>query len=139
MVSAKVAALTEGGHEKMVLLGEGALPAPGKEQEIAAAVGTKSPTGHLAMVRHDRDLAPKADVHPAAEVTYPGKAGAEPIHVKFPLEQRCCNVRFYATLRTPAEAGPGKAALALSFPGWSDVKVAPVTKELAVGDAPRPR
>jgi hypothetical protein len=28
----------------MVLLGEGALPAPGKEQEIAAAVGTKSPT-----------------------------------------------------------------------------------------------
>jgi hypothetical protein len=44
-----------------------------------------------------------------------------------------------ATLRTPAEAGPGKAALALSFPGWSDVKVAPVTKELAVGDAPQPR
>jgi hypothetical protein len=41
--------------------------------------------------------------------------------------------------RTPAEAGPGKAALALSFPGWSDVKVAPVTKGLAVGDAPRPR
>ena len=139
MVSAKVAALAEGSHEKMVLLGEGALPAPGKEQEIAAAVGTKSPTGHLAMVRHDRDLAPKADVHPAAEVTYPGKAGAEPILVKYPLEQRCCNVRFYATLRTPAEAGPGKAALALSFPGWSDVKVAPVTKELAVGDAPRPR
>src|SRR6516164_11728829 len=92
----------------MVLLGEGALPAPGKEQEIAAAVGTKSPTGHLAMVRHDRDLAPKADVHPAAEVTYPGKAGAEPIHVKFPLEQRCCNVRFYATLGTPAEAGRGR-------------------------------
>jgi hypothetical protein len=91
VVSAKVAALAEGGHEKMVLLGEGALPVPGKEQEIAAAVGTKSPTGHLAMVRHARDLAPKADVHPAAEVTYPGKAGAEPIHVKFPLEQRCCN------------------------------------------------
>jgi hypothetical protein len=45
----------------------------------------------------------------------------------------------HATLRTPAEAGPAKAALALSFPGWSDVKVAPVTKELAVGDAPRPR
>jgi hypothetical protein len=92
-----------------------------------------------AMVRHDRDLAPRADVHPASEVTYPGKAGAEPIHVKFLLEQRCCNVRFYATLRTPAEAGLGKAALTLSFPGWSDVKVAPVTKELAVGDAPRPR
>ena len=59
--------------------------------------------------------------------------------MKFPLEQRCCKVRFYATLRTPAEAGPGQAALALSFPGWSDGKVAPVTKELAVGDAPRPR
>jgi hypothetical protein len=74
------------------------------------------------MVRHDRDRAPKA------EVTYPGKAGAEPIHVNFPLEQRCCNVRFYATLRTPAEAGPGKATLALSSPGGSEVKVAPVTK-----------
>jgi hypothetical protein len=125
-----------GGPLEMVLLGKRALPAPGKEQEIAAGIGTKSPTGHLATVRHDRGLAPKVDAHPAAEVTYPGKAGAEPIRVKCALDQRCCNVRFYATLRAPAEAGPGKAKLVLSFPGWGDGKVGPVTEELAVGDEP---
>jgi hypothetical protein len=126
-----------GGPLEMILLGDDLpLAGPGKEREIAAVVGTRSATGHLAMVRHDRNLSPKADVHPVAEVTFPAKVG--PVTVKFPLDQRCCNVRFYATLRTPADAGAGRAKVALSFPGWADAKVMPATREAAVGGIDRP-
>jgi hypothetical protein len=126
-----------GGPLEMVLLG-GDLPlaAPGKEQELAAVIGTRSSTGHVAMIRHDRNLSPKADVHPVAEVAFPGKGGgAKPVGVKVPLDQRCCNVRFYATLRTPAEVGAGKAIVTLTFPAWTDAKVGPTTKEVAVTEA----
>jgi hypothetical protein len=41
-------------------------------------------------------------------------------------------VRFFATLKTPAEVGAGKATITLSFPGWEDAKVAPTTNELAI-------
>jgi hypothetical protein len=127
-----------GGPLEMVLLGGDApLAAPGKEGAIAAAIGTRSSTGHLAMIRHDRNLPPKADVHPVAEVTFPGKGGgAKPVAVKVPLDQRCCNVRFNATLQTPAEVGAGKATVTLSFPGWADAKVGPTTKEVAVTEVP---
>ena len=57
----------------------GRVAAPGKEGELVAVIGTRSSTGHLAMIRHDRNLLPKADVHPVAEVTFPGKGGAKPI------------------------------------------------------------
>jgi hypothetical protein len=123
-----------GGPLEMVLLGGAPLPAPGKEGELVAVIGTKSSTGHLAMIRHDRNLPPKADAHPVAEVTFPGKGGAKPVAVKVPLDQRCCNVRFNATLATPAEVGAGKATVTLSFPDWKDVKVGPATKELAVAE-----
>ena len=123
-----------GGPLEMVLHADKAtLPNPGAEQQFGALIGTRSPTGHLVMVRNDRNLAPKADVHPVAEITFPGKAGADPIRVKVALDQRCCNARFYSTLRTPAEVGPGKAKVLLSFPAWTEVMVAPATRELAVG------
>jgi hypothetical protein len=125
-----------GGPLEMVLLTGGApLAAPGKEGELVAVIGTRSSTGHLAVIRHDRNLLPKADAHPVAEVTFPGKGGAKPVAVKVPLDQRCCNVRFNATLATPAEVGAGKATVTLSFPDWKDVKVGPTTKELAVAES----
>ncbi len=123
-----------GGPLEMILLGRDVhLPAPGKEAEFAAVIGTKSSTGHPAMIRNDRNLSPKADVHPAAEITFPGKAtGADPVRVKLPLDQRCCNTRFFTTLRTPAEVGAGKATVVLTFPAWTDVKVSPWTGKLDV-------
>jgi hypothetical protein len=127
-----------GGPLEMVLLG-GDIPlaAPGKQRELSAVIGTRSSTGHLAMIRHDRNLPPKADAHPVAEVTFSGKGGgAKPVAVKIPLDHRCCNVRFNATLATPAEVGAGKATVTLSFPAWGDAKVEPTTKQVAVTEVP---
>jgi hypothetical protein len=125
-----------GGPLEMVLLGgDSPLPAPGKEREIGAVIGTRSATGHMATIRHDRNLTPKADVHPVAEFTFPAKPGAAKLApVKLSLNERCCNVRFFATLKTPADASAGKAIVTLSFPGWKDVKVGSMTKELAVAE-----
>jgi len=38
----------------------------------------------------------------------------------------------YTTLQTPAEIGLGKAMVLLSFPAWTEVKVAPATRELGI-------
>jgi hypothetical protein len=126
-----------GGPLEVVLLNTAApLAAPGKERELNVVIGTKSTTGHVTMIRHDRKLAPKADAHPTAEITFPAKPGAaKPAPVKLPLDQRCCNVRFYAALKTSADAGTGKATITLSFPDWKDVKVGPTTKEVAVAES----
>ena len=126
-----------GGRLEMILLGgDSPLATPGKEREIVAVIGTKSATGHLATLRHDRSLSPKADVHPIAEITFPAKPGAaKPAPVKLTLNERCCNVRFFATLKTPAEVGAGKTTITLSFPGWDDAKVTPMTKTLAVAES----
>jgi hypothetical protein len=122
-----------GGPLAMILVADDIpIPARGKERQMGAVIGTRSPTGHLAMVRNDRNLAPNADIHPLAEVTFPVKAGADPVPIKLTLDQRCCNVRFFTTLRTPAEIGSGKAKVLLSFPAWTEVKVAPATRELAI-------
>jgi hypothetical protein len=122
-----------GGPLEMILhADEAPIPAPGKERPIGAVIGTRSSTGHLAMVRNDRNLAPNADVHPLAEVTFPAKAGADPVRIKLTLDQRCCNARFFTTLRTPAEIGSGMAKVLLSFPAWTEVKIAPATRELAI-------
>jgi hypothetical protein len=122
-----------GGPLEMILhADEAPIPAPEKERPIGAVIGTRSSTGHLAMVRNDRNLAPNSDIHPLAEITFPAKAGADPVPIKLTLDQRCCNARFFTTLRTPAEIGSGKAKVLLSFPAWTDVKVTPATRELAI-------
>jgi hypothetical protein len=124
-----------GGPLEMVLLADDApLPAAGRDRAIGAVIGTRSPTRHWAMVRNDRNLSPKADIHPIAEVTFPGQVGANPVRVKINLDQRCCNVRFFSTLRTPPEIGPGKAKVVLSFPAWTDMSVASAIRELRVED-----
>lgn len=113
------------------------LPLPGKERQIEALIGTRSSTNHLAMVRHDRQLTPKADAHPIADIVFsPAKPGAAPLRIKLPLDQRCCNVRFLATLKTPAEAGTGPATLELAFPDWAEAKVAGVKRTLPLGEVP---
>jgi hypothetical protein len=110
-----------GGPLELVLLGVAPAPRAGKEFEVRAAIGTRSATGHLAMVRHDRKLSPAPDVHPLAEVSFPGnKEGAEPVRAKVLLDQRCCNVQFYGSFLRPAEIGPGKAKVRLSFSEWTD-------------------
>jgi hypothetical protein len=50
-----------GGPLEMVLLGVAPAPMAGKEFEVRVAIGTRSRTGHLAMVRHDRKLQSAAD------------------------------------------------------------------------------
>jgi hypothetical protein len=128
-----------GGPLQMALHAEKAtLPAPGGTQQIGALIGTTSSTGHFAMVRNDRNLAPNAGIDPLAQVTFPGKPGAEPVTITLKLNKRCCNARFYSTLRTPAEVGPGKAQVVLSFPAWTDISVSPATRELAVGGGSAP-
>jgi hypothetical protein len=117
-----------GGPLEMAFLGA-APQEGGKEVEVRAVIGTRSQTGHLAMVRHDRKLAPGADVHPAVEVTF---NGAEPIRVPISLDQRCCNVQFYGAVKVPAGAKLEQIKVDLSFPGWVGVKVRPTAKDVRI-------
>jgi hypothetical protein len=38
-------------------------------------------------------------------------------------------------VRVPAEAATGKAKITVSFPGWKEGKVAPVTLEVPIAEA----
>jgi hypothetical protein len=123
----------------MVLLGVTPAPMAGKEWEVRAVIGTRSSTGHLAMVRHDRKLSPAPNVHPMAEICFPGqRKGADSVQVKVLLNQRCCNVQFDGSFQPAAQIGPGTAKLTLTFPGWTDVKVASMTTEIIVAEATQP-
>jgi hypothetical protein len=59
-----------------------------KPSELRALVATRYPGVEWAAVDHNRGVPP--DVHPLAEITFPGKTPeARPILVKLPLTQRC--------------------------------------------------
>jgi len=79
-----------------------------------------------------------ADVHPVAEIEFPGKqAGDQPIKTTIVLNQRCCGTLFHAPVRVPDEAGEGKARVRLSFAAWKEGKVAPAQVDVPVVDAPQ--
>ncbi|HLN29453.1 MAG TPA: hypothetical protein VK395_17020 [Gemmataceae bacterium] len=105
-------------------------------KEIGAAViGTKSSTGHGVMVRHDRGLPPEANIHPLAEISFPAKtADGGLVLMKLALDQRCCNVRFFAPLQVPIAVSDRQAKITLSFPDWKEGKVAPSTVEVPIGE-----
>jgi WD40 repeat protein len=104
----------------------------GRGSEWALVVGTPGVgPGTFAMLGYDGTI-PKG-VKAVAEVTYqPAKAGDPPLKVRTELNDRCCTVNLYDTVRVPTEAGTGSATIALSLPGWEAGKVAPTTHSLVV-------
>jgi RNA polymerase sigma factor (sigma-70 family) len=74
-----------------------------------------------------------ADVHPRAEIEFPGRLPADkPIRVTVVLSQRCCGDNFYAPVSVPTEAGAGVAKVMVSFPNAT-----PCTAEIPLVDGKR--
>lgn len=74
-----------------------------------------------------------ADVHPQAEIEFPGlRSTDKPIRVTVALDRRCCGDNFHAPVSVPLDAGTGKAKVTVSFPDWKEGLIAPVTFEVSV-------
>jgi hypothetical protein len=65
-----------GGPLEMVFLGGAPLAAPGKERELVAVIGTRSSTGHLATIRHGRNLPRRPTSTRSRRLRSPARAAA---------------------------------------------------------------
>jgi hypothetical protein len=106
--------------------------------DLAAWIGTEAPRGTegppTCLVLGDwvpPYLSPSALVEFA-----PGMPGAEPIRSGLQLARREGLVRFAGRVRVPAEAGPGKARIRLTIPGWKGIAVRPGAVEVPLVEPP---
>jgi len=82
---------------------------------------------------------PPAGVHPVAELEVPARdPKGKAVRIKTDLDSRCCATLFRGKVTVPADAGAGKARVTLSFPGWKDGAVTPVTGEVEVTNPVKP-
>jgi hypothetical protein len=100
------------------------------------SVGTKREPTYLVL----DDWIP-ASVSPIALVEFPGRtAGGKPIRSIARLAAREGLVRFSGKILVPNEAGPGKAKIRLTIPGWKAAAVRPTAMEIPiVGPEKKPR
>jgi hypothetical protein len=104
---------------------------PGVRTVVTAAITSWSPGVAACAVNHSKAV--PDDVHPIAEITFPGQTDdSEPIELKVPLTHRCCGNTFYEAVRVPADVGEGKARIKVSFDDWKAAKVEPTTVDVVV-------
>jgi hypothetical protein len=100
--------------------------------DLTAWVGTDAPRGTEGQPTYLvlDDWVP-ASLSPTALVEFPpGRPGAEPIRSSVRLARREGLVRFAGRVRVPEEAGPGKATIRLTIPGWKGHAVRPAAVEV---------
>jgi len=82
---------------------------------------------------------PPARVHPVGELEVAAADRNEKAtRIKVDLDSRCCGTLFRGKVSVPADAPLGKATVTLSYPGWKDGRVTPVTGEVEITDPVKP-
>jgi RNA polymerase sigma factor (sigma-70 family) len=104
----------------------------GRGSEFDLVVGTPGVgPGTFAMLAYNNTIPKEAKA--VVEATYRSNApGNPPIKEKSILNDRCCTVNLYDTVRIPDNAAPTSASFRLSLDGWKEGNVASTTHNLTI-------
>lgn len=108
-------------------LAEDVVLRPGEETDLRVQVITPG-RGDGTVTILDSACLP-ADVHPVAEIEFPGR---QPIKVRVVFNERCCGDRVHGVVRVPKDASAGRAKIILSLPGWKGRCVASATCTVSI-------
>lgn len=104
----------------------------GRDSVLVLVVGTSGiGSGTFAMLAYNTTI-PK-DAKPVIEATYESNIpGDSPIKEKHILNERCCQVNLYDTIKIPQTASPATGSFRLSLDGWKEGKVASTSHQIKV-------